>query len=157
MVTLTITSQTGNPFLIQSFPTAAQAAVGLLQIKANPLWVSTNIVTQTGEDDPAPTPPALPTAQQLAIMAGLRAQGVGAQALALVYSINEANLAAQTLSSAQFTAMMADANLALIERLLFNGSLQTALNMIRVLPSIYFTSANINTIEAFIVASGLAT
>ncbi len=66
-------------------------------------------------------------ALQAAVQKGLQAQQVGAQVVATVYAINEQNLTSGALTSAQFTAMLADATINNIERLLWNGSLATAL------------------------------
>lgn len=94
-------------------------------------------------------------AQQASVSKGLARQDAGAQIIAQVYAINEANIASGTLSQANLLAMLEDAGLAQIERLLWNGSLGSALALIQAstsLPS-YFSSAQISQIESAISAA----
>ena len=80
---------------------------------------------------------------------GLRAQQVGAQIVAQVFGLNEMNLASGALTVANFKLMLADQTLANVERLLWNGSLQTALQLIQSdnALSSYFSSTQIASIE----------
>lgn len=67
---------------------------------------------------------------------GIKRQNLGAAVIAKVYSINDSkNISAQV-----FAAMMADQTLAVIERLLKNGSLKTAKQLIQGLDNTYFTN-----------------
>lgn len=126
---------------------AVPATLGMPAIAAQPAvpqaWsvVYTDITAQT-------------TAAAL-LQTGLARQQAGAQIIAQVYALNEANIAAGSLSPAQLTAMLEDASLATIERLLWNGSLATALSLIQAsvtLPT-YFSSAQITQIENAINAA----
>ena len=118
----------------------------------------------TGGADPIPaaytvtqTDVTAQLAAQALVQKGMQAQQVGAQIIAQVYALNEQNIAAGSLTAAQLTAMLSDTSLAQIERLLWNGSLATALAMIQAsttLPN-YFSSAQIAQIKAAITASGL--
>jgi hypothetical protein len=101
-------------------------------------------------------PPITPlTTNQLNVIKAMNAQQMGSMVMAQIYAINEANLTSGALTSSQFTAMLADQNLLNIERLLWNGSLATALAMIQVLPTTYFSTGNIATIVTMIQNSGL--
>ena len=108
------------------------------------------------------SPPATPPLEQqnqwqhkILTEKGLKAQEQGAQIIAQIYAINEANMSSGTLTNAHFAAMLADTNLANIERLLWSGSLVTALALINALPSPnpYFSSANIASIVAALTAA----
>ena len=88
---------------------------------------------------------------------GAQAQAVGAAVIAQVYLFNEQNLTLGALTTAGFNTMMADNSLEIIERLLWNGSLATALGLIQsstVLPN-YFSADQIAAIESIINTSGL--
>jgi hypothetical protein len=91
-------------------------------------------------------------AAQALVQKGLQAQQLGAQVVAQVYAFNEQNLTAGTLTSANFTAMLADTSLANIERLLWNGSLATALSLMQASTTLstYFSPTQISAIEAMI-------
>ena len=154
MITLTINKADGSPYWTQEFNYTTECNAWLAEEQTRPYWDPTFTTVITGTDW-APGP--APSAQDLAILAGLNAQQKGAEVVALVYSINEANFKSGALTLVQFQAMLADTTLLNIERLLFNGSLQTALTLIRTLDTTYMTQDQINSIEAYIVATGLAT
>lgn len=86
---------------------------------------------------------------------GLEAQSIGAMAVAQVYVINEQKFAAGTLSPTDFQAILADQTLAQIERLLYNGSLNTAKAMIQAYVSPYFSAQDKATVIAILDNSGL--
>lgn len=95
---------------------------------------------------------------QTLVQKGLAAQQVGAQIIAQVYAFNEANLSASKLTTQQFQAMLADQNLLNIERLLWNGSLATALLLVNAnitALETYFSSDQVTAIIAMITNSGL--
>lgn len=97
-------------------------------------------------------------ANQAAVAKGLQCQQFGATVIAQVYAYNEANLTSGALTSAQFTAMLADTTLSNIERLLWNGSLNTALALITSYSTTlqtYFSSAQVTAIVSMINGSGL--
>lgn len=73
---------------------------------------------------------------------GKSRQELGALVIAKVYSINES----KNISAQQFAAMIADANLERIERMLWTGSLRTAKMMIQALDNTYFTPDEKSTI-----------
>jgi hypothetical protein len=78
-------------------------------------------------------------------------QSTGAFVVARVAAINESKLAAQTMSQQTFNALLADQNVANIERLLWNGSLITAKALIQsVNLSAYYTSDEIAGILALL-------
>ena len=111
-------------------------------------------VTQTqyvfaAEYSVASTDVTAQVAQATAVQKGLVAQTIGAQIIAQIYAINEANLTANTLTLTQFQAMLSDTSLAQIERCLGNGSLATALALIQAsaTAATYFSSAQITQIE----------
>jgi hypothetical protein len=85
---------------------------------------------------------------------GLQAQQVGAQIVAQVYAYNEQNLASGALTTQEFQAMLADATLANVERLLWNGSLATALALVNADSSLstYFSADQIAAVKAAIQA-----
>lgn len=70
------------------------------------------------------------------IQDGQRRQALGANVIAKVYSINES----KNITPQVFAAMIADANLERIERMLWTGSLRTAKLMIQALDNTYFTN-----------------
>lgn len=72
---------------------------------------------------------------------GLTSQNFGAQLIAKVWALNETKAEANNLTQEQFDAILADADLAMIERLLWNGSLKTAKAKIQALSTSYFTQA----------------
>lgn len=74
--------------------------------------------------------------QDTLIQDGKKRQDLGAAVIAKVYSINEG----KNISQAAFAAMIADANLERIERMLWTGSLRTAKLMIQALDNTYFTT-----------------
>lgn len=84
--------------------------------------------------------------QQQAVQQALANQQIGALVIATVAALNEAKLAAGTMTEPQFQTMLADQNLLNIERLLWNGSLITAKNMIQLLGNTYYSSAEIQQI-----------
>lgn len=75
-------------------------------------------------------------AQQALVEDGVARQNLGAAVIAKVYSINES----KNISAEAFAAMIADANLERIERMLWTGSLRTAKLMIQALDTAYFTA-----------------
>lgn len=89
------------------------------------------------------------------IQKGLQAQQIGATCMAQVYAINEAKLAAGTITTANFEAILADTTLQQIERMLWNGSLASALAMLNTYTSPYYTFSDIATVTAIITNSGL--
>lgn len=92
------------------------------------------------------------------VQKGLQAQQIGAQVIAQVYAFNEANLSASKLTTQQFEAMLGDQSLLNIERLLWNGSLATALALINANVTAletYFSSDQVTAIVAMITNSGL--
>lgn len=80
----------------------------------------------------------------------LNNQGLGAQVIARVAAVNESKLAAGSMTQQQFTALLADQNMANIERLLWNGSLVTAKAMISALDNTYYSSDEISSILAML-------
>lgn len=66
---------------------------------------------------------------------GKKRQELGAEIIAKVYAINES----KGLTAQAFSAMISDANLERIERLLWTGSLKTAKMMIQALDDTYFS------------------
>lgn len=97
-------------------------------------------------------------ALQASIQKGLQCQNFGATIIAQVYAYNEANLTSGALTTNQFNAMLADSTMANIERLLSNGSLNTALALINSYTTTletYFSSAQVSAIVAAITNSNL--
>lgn len=86
---------------------------------------------------------------------GLEAQTVGASCVAQVYALNEAKFALGTLTSQDFQTILADPTLAMIERLLWNGSLTTAKSMIQSYTGLAFSQSDKDTVIAIIDSSGL--
>lgn len=87
---------------------------------------------------------------------GLASQSAGANMIALVYAINEANLGSGALTSQEFNAMLADVNLSNIERCLWNGSLVTAQALITANASSlsnYFSVAQLTQINTALAAA----
>lgn len=70
---------------------------------------------------------------------GLTSQSAGAEIIAAVWALNEVKLEAGTLTAQQFQAILADQSLALIERLLWNGSLRSAKSLIQAYAGDLFT------------------
>jgi hypothetical protein len=62
---------------------------------------------------------------------GLGSQNAGAEIIAAVWALNEVKLEAGSLTAQQFQAILADQSLALVERLLWNGSLRSAKSLIQ--------------------------
>lgn len=71
---------------------------------------------------------------------GLTSQNAGAEIIAAVWALNEVKLEAGTLTAQQFQAILADQSLALIERLLWNGSLRSAKSLIQAYAGDLFTT-----------------
>lgn len=89
--------------------------------------------------------------KEVKIKDGLKAQDVGAKVIAKVWAINESrNLDIPTLE-----LMLADQNLANIERLLWNGSLKTAKILIQNLNNVFFSQDEKAEVLAIINDSGL--
>jgi hypothetical protein len=82
----------------------------------------------------------------------LKAQEVGAKIIARVWAINES----KQLNAQSFNALMNDASLSRIERLLWTGSLKTAKILITSLDDTYFSADEKAEILAMIDNSGLA-
>lgn len=87
----------------------------------------------------------------------LKAQAFGSEMIAFIYTINEG----KGLSLEQFQLLMADPTLALIERLLKNGALETAIAVIQSEPVAAYYSAEeiaavVSKIVEFLVANGKA-
>jgi ethanolamine utilization protein EutP (predicted NTPase) len=76
---------------------------------------------------------------QAELAKALYAQQLGSQIVARVFSVNESS----SITQAQLLAILADADIALIERLCWNGSLVTARAKIASLPNTFFTAAQI--------------
>lgn len=92
-------------------------------------------------------------ALQQATVQALKNQSIGATIVATVAATNESKLAAQTMSEQTFTTLLADQNVANIERLLWNGSLVTAKSLIQSSNlSAYYTSDEIASILAMFPA-----
>jgi hypothetical protein len=73
---------------------------------------------------------------------GLARQELGARVIAKVYAMNEAkNISAET-----FAALMSDANIERIERMLWTGSLKTAKMMIQALDNTFLTEGEKQTL-----------
>ena len=87
-------------------------------------------------------------AAQKLLEKGLAAQAVGAGVVAQVWAINQGKYAAGTLTDANLQAIVSDATLQTIERLLWNGSLEMALALINSYSSPYFSASDIATIIA---------
>lgn len=80
--------------------------------------------------------------QQQEIRKGLLAQQAGATVIAKVWAINESkNIDAQT-----FNDLISDSTLQIIERLLWNGSLKTAKQLIQSMNSQFFSEEEKNSI-----------
>jgi hypothetical protein len=90
-------------------------------------------------------------ADELAVQRGLIAQQVGNKCIALVYAINSQ----KNVSTDQLQAMFADPSLAMIERLLKNGALQTAKSMLSIMPNTFFTAIEVARVISVIDSSGL--
>ena len=92
-------------------------------------------------------------AAEQAVSNGMKAQEIGAQVIAMVWAINES----KNLDAAAFQALLADASLQLIERLLWSGSLKTAKALISTNPSLqsHFSAEEIAQVLALINSSGL--
>lgn len=69
---------------------------------------------------------------------------MGAQIIAEIVAINEERLELGVLTDEEFMAMLNDPILFKIERLLWNGSLESAKSMIQAMPETYFNSVQIN-------------
>lgn len=91
-------------------------------------------------------------AQAALVDLGLKCQNFGAQVIAQIFAVNEAS----GINSSQLLTIMADPTLAIIERLLWNGSIKTARAQIAAYSGSAFTGGQINAILALIDASGLA-
>jgi hypothetical protein len=81
---------------------------------------------------------------------GLNSQNAGAEIIAAVWAMNEVKLSAGTLTAQQFQAILADQSLALIERLLWNGSLRSAKSLIQAYAGDLFSAAEKNAIVSLI-------
>lgn len=81
----------------------------------------------------------------------IEAINLGVELMAHIRSLNKKKLAAGTLTSQQFTAMLADSNMFNIERAIWNGSFQTAKVLIQALNQ-YYTTEEKNVILAKINA-----
>lgn len=90
-------------------------------------------------------------AQAQLVRDGQLRQELGANVIAKVYSINES----KNITPEVFAAMIADATLERIERMLWTGSLRTAKLMIQSLDTTYFTAQEKAEIVAMIDNSGL--
>lgn len=73
---------------------------------------------------------------------GLKNQSVGREVLAIIYAINDEKTKQGLLTQESLSAMLSDKNLQIIERLLLNGSLGSATQMIMNIPDQYFNSEN---------------
>ena len=71
---------------------------------------------------------------------GLRKQNFGASIVAQVYAINEKKISNGTFNNTIIQALLTNATLAQIERMLFNGSLATAKVLIQSLDNTYYTA-----------------
>lgn len=77
-------------------------------------------------------------------------QSLGAWVIARVAAVNESKLSAGSMTQQQFMALLADQNMANIERLLWNGSLVTAKAMISALDHTYYSAPEIASILAML-------
>lgn len=77
---------------------------------------------------------------------GILAQQVGNEVIAMVYAINEMKLLNNELSTEEFQSILNDQNIQFIERLLKNGSLETAKNLIVTYSTSLFTENEKNQI-----------
>jgi hypothetical protein len=67
-------------------------------------------------------------------------QAYGAKLVAFVFAVNQAKFEAGTLDAEKFQAFLSNSTLTLIERLLFNGSLDSAKALIQSLDTTYFSA-----------------
>lgn len=139
MTTINIMRNDGTLYWTESFNDLPSAQEWVTEEMTRPYWDPTYVVNYVTVDPPAIVPPT--TAQLLAIK-GMQAQNFGAQVVAAVYALNEG----ASISQAQLEAMMADATLATVERLLWNGSLATARALIAGMPNTFFTADQITSI-----------
>lgn len=79
---------------------------------------------------------------ELARKKGLKNQSIGREVLAIIYAINNEKTNLGLLTQESLSAMLSDKNLQIIERLLLNGSLGSATQMIMNIPDQYFNSEN---------------
>lgn len=83
------------------------------------------------------------------VLAAIKNQNTGSFIIATVSAINESKLAAGTMTMQTFQALLADQNVANIERSCWNGSLVTAKALIQTTNlSAYYTQDEINKILA---------
>lgn len=73
---------------------------------------------------------------------GLKNQITGREVLAIIYAINDERIKLGLLSQESLAALLGDKNLQIIERLLLNGSLGSATQMIMNSPDSYFNAEN---------------
>jgi hypothetical protein len=81
---------------------------------------------------------------------GLGSQNAGAEIIAAVWALNEVKLEAGSLTAQQFQAILADQSLALVERLLWNGSLRSAKSLIQAYSGDLFSAEEKTLIVALI-------
>jgi hypothetical protein len=90
-------------------------------------------------------------AHDIAVEKGKACQDFGAKVIATVWALNEG----KNLSSTDFQAILADATLATVERLLWSGSLKTARAVIASYSGTAFSAAEKAAVLAMIDGSGL--
>jgi hypothetical protein len=73
---------------------------------------------------------------------GLKNQDIGRNVLAIIYAINDEKTKLGLLTPSILTALLQDPTLAIIERLLLNGSLGSAVSLITNIPDQFFNAEN---------------
>jgi len=84
---------------------------------------------------------------------GYQNQETGRRVLAKIYAINMEKIRLGLIDEAGLQAILSNPTLAVIERLLLNGSVGSALNLINNLPDTFFTADQKSMIVQFIQAS----
>jgi hypothetical protein len=84
---------------------------------------------------------------------GLKNQNIGREVLAIIYAINDEKTNLGLLTQENLSALLNDPTLKVIERLLLNGSLGSATQLITNVPDSYFSAENKQLILDYINAN----
>jgi hypothetical protein len=136
MITLKIFNPDGSVYWQEYFDTIQDQEVWLNEEQTRPYW-DPNFTTQV-IDDHEPMTPVPPTADELAVLAGLQAQAKGAEIIAAIYALNDS----KNVTSAEIQTLMADATWHMIERLLWAGAIETAKGIIQGYTNAFYTDAD---------------
>ncbi len=147
---LVIENADGTSYWTEHFSSEQELNKWLDTERTRPYWKS-EFTTEITDITP---PVIIPDAKQIAIQKGLMAQQVGAECIAHVYALNEAKFTAGTLTTQDFQSILADPVLQQIERLLWNGSLASAKQMIQSYSSQFFSADEIISIVS-VIETGL--